>query len=280
MLQGMFPANALLYRQGYVKQGETVLHEERPLDDLWDCKPPLVDDNEIYGIGKAASAADLTTPRRPDGQPSRAAFLVGRVESVLGQTAKPDRTKTTDLSPHVDGQAKSLRSTTGELVWDWGNGVCRMNAPRAQGVAGFLKAAGGTFELADVTVTSDNDYATVQLVSMDGQPLATSARILVQVGTTARLTGWETRPAEFDFDKQKVQGEQIVNTGKPPWRIADTRVTLRVKNAALAKATVLDAGGYAAGDVPVTQVGSSLTVELPANTMYLVLERPAAGGKP
>jgi hypothetical protein len=280
MLQGMFPANALLYRRGYLKQGETVLHEERPLDDLWDRKPPLVDDNEIYGVGKAASEADLATPRKADGRPSRAAFLVGRVESVIGDKAKPNRTKTADLSPHVDGSARTIRSSTGELTWDWGNGVCRMDAPNAQGVAGFLKSAGGTFELGDVTIASDNDYATVQVVSIDGQPLATSARILVQVGTTARLTGWATRPAEFEFDKQNVQGEQIVNTGKPPWRIADARVRLSLKNAGVSKATLLDAGGYAARDVPVRREGNSVTLELPPDTMYVLLERPAAGAKP
>ena len=272
MLQGMFPANALLYRRGYLKQGETVVHEERPLADLWDRKPPAVDDNEIYGIGKAASEADLRSPTRPDGQPSRAAFLVGRVQSVLGDKADPKRTKATDLAPHVNGDAKTLRSSTGQLTWDWGAGVCRMDAPHAQGVAGFLKAAGGTFELADVTIASGDEYATVQIVSLDGEPLATSGRILVQVGTTARLTGWETRPVEFDFDKQKVKGEHIVNTGKPPWRIAETRVRLTVRNARVAAATLLDVGGYAAGDVPVSREGDSISLDLPPNTMYLVLK--------
>ena len=271
MLQGMFPANALIYRRGYVKQGETVVHEERPLADLWDRKPPVVDDNEIYGVGRAASEADLRTPRRDDGRVSRAAFLVGRVESVLGDDADPERTKTADLGPHVWGDAETVHSGTVQLAWDWGKGVCTVDAPHAQGVAGFLKAAGEKVELADVTIQSQNDYATVQVVSIDGQPLAASGKVLVQVGTTARLTGWETRPAEFDFDKQKVAGEQIVNPGTPPWRVADTRVRVVVQNAKLAKATLLDAGGYAAQDVPVTRDGKSLTVELPPNTLYLVL---------
>ena len=38
--QTQFPAAALLYRQGYVRRGPAVVHEERPLDDLWDRKPP------------------------------------------------------------------------------------------------------------------------------------------------------------------------------------------------------------------------------------------------
>ena len=271
MLQGMFPANALLYRRGYLKAGETVVHEERPLDDLWDRKPPAVDDNEIYGIGKAASEAELTASDVPDGRVSRAAFLVGRVESVIGEKANPKRTNTADLSSNVNSDAKTLRSSTGQLTWDWGRGVCTMNAPQAQGVAGFLKSAGGKFELGDVTIVSENDYATVQVVSMDGAPLATSKSILVQVGTTARLTGWETKPAEVEFDKQKVKGEQIVNTGTPPWRVADTRVNLTLKNANISKATLLDASGYAAGDVPVSRDDKAISIQLPPNAMYVVL---------
>ena len=32
------------------------------------------------------------------------------------------------------------------------------------------------------------------------QPLASSKKVLVQVGTTAKLTGWQTRPAKFKAD--------------------------------------------------------------------------------
>ena len=62
------------------------------------------------------------------------------------------------------------------------------------------------------------EYATVQVVSMDGQPIAASKKLLVQVGTTERLTEFATRPAEFEHDKQKVKGEEITNTGHPPKR--------------------------------------------------------------
>ena len=41
-----------------------------------------------------------------------------------------------------------------------------------------------------MTIQSSNDYATVMLVALDNQPLNESKRVLVQVGTTARPTGW------------------------------------------------------------------------------------------
>ena len=43
---------------------------------------------------------------------------------------------------------------------------------------------------ADVEIESGNDYATVLVVAMDDKPLASSSKILVQVGTTdARWAG-------------------------------------------------------------------------------------------
>ncbi len=147
-----------------------------------------------------------------------------------------------------------------------------MNAPKAQGVTGFLKQAGGNFRLRDVTIDSQNEYASISVVSMDGEPLSISKRILVQVGTTARLTGWETKPVEFDFQKVKIKGEQIVNTGKPPWLIKDTQVSITILNKAITKATRLDVNGVAAEDCGGRRNGPAASVVLPANTMYLILE--------
>ena len=68
---------------------------------------------------------------------------------------------------------------------------------------------------------SQNEYATVQVVSIDGRPIAASKKLLVQAGTTERLTGFESKPVEFEFEKRRVKGEEILNTGHPPRLIAN-----------------------------------------------------------
>ena len=270
MLMGMFPANALAYRAGHLRQGDVVVHEARSTDDLWDRKPALIDDNELYGDARALTA-EMRSAKRPDGRPGRAAFLVGRVEATLG--AKGDATRVADIGPHLDSAKNLVRSGTGEIALDYGAGVCQVNAAKSQGVAGLLKSAGGAFALGDVMIESANDYAAVSVVALDDKPLAQSRKVLVQVGTTARLTGWETKPAEFPFEKKTMKGEQIVNTGRPPWRIADTDVRLTIRNPHLTKATRLDVNGYAAGDAPATPGGDKgLSVRLPPDTMYMVLQ--------
>ena len=267
-LSGMFPANAIVFRRGYLKEGDVVVHEVRSLDSLWERNPPLIDDNEIYGVSRETE--ECKKMWRADGRLSRAAFLVGRVETVLG--GDPRETRIAEFSRLLDPEKQLIRSSTGQLLWNYGVGLCLMDAPKAQGVTGFLKAAGGRFRLSDTLIESPNEYATINVVSMDNQPLTRSRRILAQVGTTARLTGWEEKDAEFKFQEQTIPGRQIVNTGKPPWQIENTHVKITIANASLGKATRLDVSGYAADDVSVRRAEGTVTVELPPDTMYLVLE--------
>src|SRR5262249_49859366 len=41
-VMAQFPAAALLYRKGYLRRGDPVVHEERPLEDLWQRQVPLI----------------------------------------------------------------------------------------------------------------------------------------------------------------------------------------------------------------------------------------------
>ena len=86
-----------------------------------------------------------------------------------------------------------VESVTGEIDWDYGRGVVRIDAPFAQGAVGFLQAA-GMQHLRHVQIDCRNEYAAIVLVALDDKPLAESGRVLVQIGTEARPTGWKTEP--------------------------------------------------------------------------------------
>ena len=166
-----------------------------------------------------------------------------------------------------------IRSATGELMWGYRNGLCKMDTPKAQGVTGFLRRNGGRFDLSDVSIESENDYATINVVSLDNQPLRQSDNVLVQVVTENRLTGFETKPATFTLGNgdraYSVEGEQIVRIGQPPFRIANTLVTLHVKNPKLTEAVILDINGYPSSTLPVKDG----RVTLPKEAIYVVLRR-------
>ncbi len=106
---------------------------------------------------------------------------------------------------------------------------------------------------------------------MDGDPLATSHEVLVQVGTVARLTDWKVEPTTLIANERAIDGYKIITTGRPPLRVANTEVTLTITNPNLTKATLLDPSGYAVKDVPVKTADGKLTIELPKDTMYLIL---------
>ena len=266
---GMFPANALMHRLGYVKQGEPAVSEVRSLGDLWDRKPAVIaeeasfDPNRDTQDLRGSTGANVTSV-------SRLAFLVGPVTVSYG--GDPARTKVMDLSPYIDGKAQVVKADTGEMELHYGVGLFMLKAPKAQGVCGFLKNAGGSFELPDVSIQSGNDYAAIEAVAMDDKPLRESKKVLVQVGTVARLTGWATEPATFQYHNKPTQGEKILFTGQPPWRVKNTDATITLANPGLTKATLLTVDGYAGRPVPAQSAGGKLTVKLPPDTMYLVLE--------
>ncbi|NLF41026.1 hypothetical protein GX586_16405, partial [bacterium] len=68
--------------------------------------------------------------------------------------------------------------------------------------------------------------------------------------------------------------KEILDTGKPPYRIINTRAAITIRNPALTKATLLDVAGYPARPVTVqrNEENGTLSVELPLNTMYLTIE--------
>ncbi|MEI8242228.1 MAG: hypothetical protein WCI17_03085 [bacterium] len=265
--QGMFPASALLFRRGDVAQGKPVVDEHRSLAAVWNREAPVISETATFDPNR--DAENLTYAGGVDLDVSRLAFLVGPVQVTYD--SDPARTRIADLAPFIDGKRQVVRANTGELALDWKRGVFTLDAPRAKAVAGFLKAAGGQFELNGLAIASSNEYATVQVVSFDDLPLRQSRRVLVQVGTAAQLSGWTTRPAKVKVDNRDLDGEEILYTGKPPWLVRNTHVSLSLENPHLNAATLLDAAGYPRKSVPVERTGDRLRVTLPHDTLYLML---------
>jgi hypothetical protein len=122
------------------------------------------------------------------------------------------------LNTLIDRKKQTVRSITGELLLDYGKASRSQCAQGSKGVTGFLKAAGGKFSTRNLQITSGNDYASLLVVSLDRQPLNVSKRVLVQVGTTARPTGWQEKPATRKIGEGMVSGAEVVSIGARPGR--------------------------------------------------------------
>ena len=265
---GQFPAAALIYRQGYVKRGQVVVHEERTRKDLDDREIPVIaedpsfDPNHNGGDNRAGSSKSIGA--------DPLAFLVGRVEEKFD--GNPIRTQVADLAKDIDHAKKTIKSSTGELSLDYGRGIFTLDTPNAQAVAGFLAKAGAVLQTSDLTVDSSNQYATVTVVALDDKPISISQRLLVQIGTVVRPTGWQQAPGTFQENGKTVSGWKVINSGKMPWQITSAKIKLSVKNSGLTTAKVLDAAGYPIREARVTLSGGVLKVQLPEDAMYLILQ--------
>ena len=268
MMLGQFPAAALLFRRGDLTSGHPAVVEHRSLEQLWGRVPPIIAEDPSYDPNR--DLGDTARRLQLAGGVDPLAFLVGPVQVVYG--SDPAKTTVADLSRYIDREKKVVRSDTGQLAWDYGRGLCTLDAPMAQGVTGFLRPI-GSIKLGDVKIRSENQYATVLVVSLDGTPLARSGRVLVQVGTRARPTGWADHAVTFTVDggRETIHGREIDDTGTMPWIIDATRVTIEVRNASLTSATLLDLNGNARQGLPLRRAAGTIELELPKDAFYVVL---------
>lgn len=264
---GQFPAYALAYRLSYVQAAsEPAVYEERSLASIWQRDMPII--AEEGGVNPNRDQADFAADSPIKSDVDRRAFLVGPVKVKYG--GNPANSKVVDLSKYVDEDKGSIKSITGEIELNHKAGLCTVKTQKWQGVAGFLKNAGGKFELPTVTIESDADYATISAVSLDNQPLMSSHKVLIQLGSVVRPTGWQESPATVG--KANLPGFRIDNTGVSPFQVEKVRGKVTIKNASLKSADILDANFYSLKKVDLKRVGDGVEVELGVDALYIVLQ--------
>ena len=56
MIMGAWPAAALMFRKGYLKQGEPAYHEHRSMQSLWDLEPSKLVESAGFDLNRDAGA--------------------------------------------------------------------------------------------------------------------------------------------------------------------------------------------------------------------------------
>ena len=261
--RGQFPATALIFRQGLVKRAGVAREIAPRLSDLYQLKGiPISAPQNLDAFRKhdvpPGQAIEIPQP----GSIDPLAFLVGRVE--VNVTEAGGSAQAVDLSRFIDRDRKIVRSITGELMWDYGRGLVTIDAPAAQGATGFLARA-GQLSFADVTIASSVDYGSILLVAMDGQPLASSRRMLLQVMSEDANSGWSAPGTGV---------RAIVDIGGPPIvvKTLDGHVSLKRPDAASLKVRALDFNGYATTGTKLPANGAR-DIALSPTTFYYIIEK-------
>lgn len=258
-LMGQFPAAALIYRKGLVAPGDILAQLTLNTNELLALKgTPLPQEAALdeLRLKEVPSGSELKPGQRID----PLIHYAGRTEVQF--SANPTSIKLKDLKPWIDHTARTVTSSTSELKLDYGNGVLLLNAPGAQGVSGALGGK-AEYETRDLQIRSDMSLGHIIAVTLDGAPLATSQRILLQVMSEEQTSGFSTEPAGEGIRK-------ITNIGTDPWLFKELRgqVKLKRRDAKQLKVAVMDLNGY-----PLENGGPADEIHLRRGTVYYLIAK-------
>lgn len=255
---GQFPAAALIYRLGLIKTGELMADLPIQLADALALKGSKLVQRAHLDELRKADVVNRATETSGDGI-DPLIHLVGRTNIRIDDQGGQATLK--DFSAFIDREAQTVVSSTREVTLDYGKGHLRINAPSVQGVSGHLKL-GGAAELNDLSIESELELGHIVVVALDGRPLATSSRILVQAMTEEKPTDFTTEPAGAGVHR-------ILRIGQDPWLFRELEGTIRFKRADASRLTVtaLDFNGYRK-----SAVGTADEFKLRPNVVYYVIE--------
>ena len=258
-MMAQFPAAALIFRRGLVASGEVLAEVRLNKDDLNHLKgTPLPQDAALdeLRLRDIPQGSDVKPGQRLD----PLLHYAGR--SDVRFVSGPGSVRATNLKPFVNHAAQTVVSSTGELKLDYGKGLLTINAPAAQGVSGMLKLA-GPVETRNLVVESGLELGHIIAVSLDDQPLATSGRILLQVMSEEKSTGFKTEAVSPTV-------KRIVSIGRDPWLVKEIQGVVQFKrpDAAQLKVAALDFNGY-----PLGSAGTANRIQLQPGTIYYLISK-------
>ncbi|MFW6286436.1 MAG: hypothetical protein ACOC29_00705 [Candidatus Sumerlaeota bacterium] len=264
---GQFPGAALMLRHAGLKQGPTMVHEYRTREEVAKGEIPLTAEGGYHDFVHA-DEGDMEQSGEEAVIPA-SVFLIGRVAvEYVEEDRKP---VIRPVEPYLEKGA--IHAATGEMTMDTDRDIFYVNAPRAQAVSGFLKEA-GPVKLKDVSFTSGNEHGSIILVSLDGQPIATSKKILLQIGMPARPTGWKESKTTFENKNKEIKdGLLIEATGDMPWRIQNTDLTVELRNKSITKATLLNGNGLPERELDLEKTDEGVDLICPPDSMYIIFEQ-------
>ncbi|MCW1913170.1 hypothetical protein OJ996_06285 [Luteolibacter sp. GHJ8] len=253
---GQFPAAAAIFRLGLVREGDVLADIPLTLEDALALKgSPLAPGASLDELRKV-DAPGAQVPKGEDGIDPLIHYA-GRTSVRIGQAGP---SKLADLSRLIDRDKKLVKSSNGDLQLDYGKGLLTLNAPAAQGAVGDLEAA-GSLDLKDLSIRSSMELGQIVAVSLDGKPLASSTRILLQVMSEEKASNFTTEPAGGGRLK-------ITAIGSDPWLVRKLagEVSFKRTDAANLKVTALDPNG-----MPSRVVGNAAGITLREDNPYYLI---------
>jgi len=217
---GLYPAISRMIYRGDVTEGKLIANRTVYVTGMADGKLGI-NEKIVQDGDKKQIVSDLP----------QEAIAIGRV--AFRFTDKPENNGDTDLSQWWDKVNKVVKSTTGQLIWDYSDkGFVTINTPGTQGVVGFTSSK--LCELADVSIKVETPFAIVLVSSLDkATPIKSAKNLLITTIARAKNTSM----------KYSDDMKQLIEPGTAPLLLEPVNVTVALKSEANPKVFVLDHSG-------------------------------------
>jgi hypothetical protein len=202
---GQFPALAFAVHNNHIAEGDIVALRRVSQQDIFAGRDVLGQSLSAGGFDTKELAGRLTTPP--------AALAAGRVTIDFNDGTS----SAVDLTKYHDPVNRVIRSTTGQLVWRYGDRRVEVRSPKTQGIIGFSDHQ--AVDLPDVSVTLNTPFVSLLFTPLDNLDLAHSKRILITAMARDRQTG-----SEFNDD-----WSQLITRGGPPLLMEPVQARIQFK---------------------------------------------------
>jgi hypothetical protein len=236
--------------QGHIQEGDVVVQRELGRADVFAGKDVLGQALSGGGWDAKELTGRLTT--------SPATLAVGRV--TIGFRKQP-RTTSGDISPFHSEREMTLRSTTGQLLWDYGAKRVEIRSDKTQAVIGF--ASGTTVRLPAVRARIETPFVSLIFTPLDNQALERSRRILITAMARDRQTG-----SEFNAD-----WSELKTVGGPPILLEPVEATLKLSGPTPTSVQPLDGYGLPSGEKLKLEADGSFVIDGRHRAYYYEVKR-------
>ena len=246
---GQFPALAFALHNNHIKEGDVVAARRLTKKQLFTGRDELGQALSGGTHDLKTLTGNLTTP--PE------VVAIGRV------TVNFDGGQTTgrDLTPYWDQERGILRSTTGELIWNYKQRFVEVRSPKTQAVIGFV--GGKTISLPGVTVRLKTPFVSLIFTPLDNLVLAESRHILITAMARDKQTG-----SLYNAD-----WSQLTQVGGPPLLMEPVEATLTFKGSRPSTVRPLDVYGVPRKENIEVAANGSFSIDGTQQTFYYEVRR-------
>jgi len=247
---GQFPALAFAIYNNHLSQGDIAAARRLSLDEIFRGFDPLTQDYPGGGYDPCVPVGNLITPTE--------VFAIGRITAKFADGL--DRSARQNWNLYWDDINKIIRSSTGQLTWDYGRKVVTVHSEKTQAIIGF--AGGGSYDLPGVTAAIDTNFVSLIFTPLDNRPLIDSEDVLITAMAQDKQLG-----ALYNSD-----GTQLLHAGGEPLLLEPVRAKITFKGRSLKSAKAVDVYGVPT-ERDVERIGRTIHIDGRYATYYYEVKR-------